>query len=305
MRNSRLILIGAGMAVLAALLTTGLQSMLGGGGPRRVPQSVVATRDLAAGHTIAPEDVQALPAKAATQGALASVAAATGRTVVVPLAKGQALQETDLVARGSGAAIASQLKPGFRAMTVTLRDSGPGVALYPGASVDVLATFDRTSRVSGQRETVTRTVIERARVLAVNDEAVGVRTTDSADRRANQRKMTVTLAVTPEQAAQVELASARGTVGITLRSDADASSSASAMATTQSLLDEDLTTAAPQTMSPPAAATSASASPAPTAPAPSSASRGARTWEVIVIRGDDRSRHEFPAQPSGSAPSAP
>lgn len=304
MRNPRLILIGAGMAVLAALLTTMLQSMFTGGGQRRQAQSVVASRDLPIGHTIAADDVQAVVSKTLTPGAIGSVSAATGRTVVVALAKGQAIQETDLVVRGSGAAIASQLKPGYRAMTVTLRDAGPSVALYPGASVDVLATFDRSSRVSGQRETVTRTVIERARVLAVNDEAVGVRATDGADRRANQRKMTVTLAVTPDQAVQVELASARGVVGITLRSDADASPSGSATATTQSLLDEDLSTALP----PAAPTTPTGAAGAPAAPAAQqavSSSRTGQVWPVVVIRGEDRTRVDFPAEPKGSGPTAP
>lgn len=295
------------MAVLAALLTTMLQSMFTGGGPRRQAVSVVATRDLPVGHTIAADDVQAVPSKTLTPGAVGSVSAAAGRTVVVALTKGQAIQDTDLVARGSGAAIASQLKPGYRAMTVTLRDAGPSVALYPGASVDVLATFDRSSRVTGQRETVTRTVIERARVLAVNDEAVGVRANDTADRRANQRKMTVTLAVTPDQAVQVELASARGVVGITLRSDADASPSGSATATTQSLLDEDLSTALPPAAPAASAAASgaASAPAAPAVPPAASSGRAAQVWPVVVIRGDDRTRVDFPVDPKGSIPTTP
>ena len=77
------------------------------------------------------------------------------------------------------------------------------------------------------------------RVLAVNDETVGGKPNETDDRRnASQRKLSVTPAVTPEQAAQIELASARGTIGITLRSDDDANPDLGqfATATTKSLM---------------------------------------------------------------------
>jgi pilus assembly protein CpaB len=137
---------------------------------------------------------------------------------VAPIQKGQLIREDDLAARGSGEAIASQLEPGYRAITVTLRDASPGVALYPGAMVDVLATLEVPIRGTNQKETITRTVLERSRVLAVNDEAVGTRTAIGSDRKSTTPRLSVTLAVTPDQAAQVELASTRGVIGITLRS---------------------------------------------------------------------------------------
>jgi pilus assembly protein CpaC len=84
--------------------------------------------------------------------------------------------------------------------------------------VDVLATLEVPIRGTTQKETITRTVLERSRVLAVNDEAVGTRTAIGNDRKSPTRRLSVTLAVTPDQAAQVELASTRGVIGITLRS---------------------------------------------------------------------------------------
>jgi hypothetical protein len=84
--------------------------------------------------------------------------------------------------------------------------------------VDVLATLEVPIRGTSQRETITRTVLERSRVLAVNDDAVGTRAAVGSDRKSTTRRLSVTLAVTPDQAAQVELASTRGVIGITLRS---------------------------------------------------------------------------------------
>jgi len=135
---------------------------------------------------------------------------------------------------------------------------------------------------------VTRTVLERGRVLAVNEEALGARPSKSAvpnavDRRgsATNRKMTVTLAVTPEQASAVEFASARGTIGITVRAHDDATTPATAPA-------------------PPSVATEKPATAA--AAAPESDTGKWQTWDVLVIRGKDTERHSFANSPKPKAP---
>jgi Flp pilus assembly protein CpaB len=176
---------------------------------------------------------------------------------------------------------------------VTLRDSGPAVSLFPGALVDVLATVEAQGTGSSQREVVTRTVLERGRVLAVNEEALGARPSQSAvanaiDRRgsATSRKMTVTLAVTPEQASAVEFASARGTIGITVRADDDTTTPAAAPA-------------------PPSVATEKPAAEKPAvaaAAAPESDTGKWQTWDVLVIRGKDTERHSFANSPKPKAP---
>jgi pilus assembly protein CpaB len=229
-------------------------------------------------------------------------ALAVGRTTSVALVKGQALRAGDLVDAGSGASIAGQLSAGMRAITVSLRDTGPEVVLYPGALVDMLATLERPGRTADQRDTVTVTLLEGVRVLAVNDEAVGAKAAAESpgDRRSGSRKLTVTLAVTPEQAAQVELASARGTVGIALRPEGDRSAIAgsAATATARSILG----------MPEPAvgsaqAAAAPSSGPGPDAseatPQPPTTSPRRAVWQVTVMRGDSTTTHEFPA--SGAA----
>ncbi len=228
------------MAVVAALLSIMMQNLFSAGKGSGQSEMIVTSRDLAAGTQIIAEDLAAVPAKGNVKNGISSRSALVGRTLVVPMQKGQMFREEDLIQQGSGAMIASQLPAGFRAITVVLHDTSPGVVLYPGALVDLLATMEMPAAGNAPKETITRTVLERIRVLAVNDEAVGIKPneTTASERRVNQRRLSVTLAVTPEQAAQVELASVRGTIGITLRSDADKFNDPNnfAVATTKSLL---------------------------------------------------------------------
>jgi len=244
MQTSRLLLIGIAMAVIAALATGLLQSVLGD----ESSQSEAAER--------------------------------IAGTVAKPPARAQSP-----AVRADGVTLGSELPAGTRAITITLRDNGPEVMLYPGARVDVLATMDAPGTVNGRRETVTRTVLEGARVVAVNEDTVLV--PSSSDERRGSRRTTVTLAVTPQHAAQIELASARGTLGLSLRSekDGDAPSSAPAEASTRELfaLEE------PAPKAPVAQA-------APVAPPPAPAAPATPKWEVLVIRGEASERHEF-AQP--------
>lgn len=340
MQTARLIVVGLVVAVLAAVVAHYLQPgtfSLGMGTGKPSADVIVAARDLPAGHRLAESDLAREPLTAASEasGGYTMTSAIVGRALTVPLQKGQLVREQDLAARGSGAAIASQLPPGQRAIAVTLRDTGANVVLYPGAFVDVLATMDRPSKAAGGRDPVTRTVLERARVLAVNQEAVGTRPApDDASRRpgsssATLKRLTVTLAVTPEQATQLELASARGVIGVCLRSDDDGAGPVmgTSFATTESVLGPD---AMPEPAEPPAEPPSKPAvavAPAPpvsqqpeAAPEQESAGDGAtperlkampataprpRVWEVIVVRNDGVKKHTFPQPDPPANPAKP
>ena len=231
---------------------------------------------MSAGHRLVAADFDT--EAAGTKGDPSRPQRGLGRILAVSPRKGQVIRDTDLAPQTSGEAIANQLPPGYRAITVTLRDNGPAVSLFPGAIVDVLATIEVQGPGNSQREMVTRTVLERGRVLAVNDDALGMKApantaANAIDRRTSNRKMTVTLAATPEQASAVEFASARGTIGIAVRAE------------------DDGTTAAPAPTPAPAPATPAAGA-QPAAPA-AAASSGSQTWDVLVIRGKDTERHSF------------
>lgn len=273
MSTTRLIMIGLVMAVVAALLAVFVQFVFVAGGSsegQSSAQMVVTAQEFPAGHKLIAKDLVAAPAKVMANGkkGFASMQSVVGRTLVMPMKKGQAITAEDLVVQGSGSLIASQIPPGYRAIVVSLRDPAPGVVLYPGALVDILATMEAPAIGNAQREKITRTVQERMRVLAVNDEIVGGKPNETTDRNnTSQRKLSVTLAVTPEQAAQIELASARGTIGITLRSDDDANPDLGqyATATTKSLMGIKSDEAAPVAAGPVAKDTKKSTDTAPIA----------------------------------------
>lgn len=307
----RFILIGAVAAAVSAALAYFLQVALSpssdGKAPRGAATTVLkAARDLPMGHRLTEADLEQaeMASRPVGETLVSSRALAVGRTTSVALVKGQALRTGDLVDAGSGASIAGQLSAGMRAITVSLRDTGPEVVLYPGALVDMLATLERPGRSADQRDTVTVTLLEGVRVLAVNDEAVGVKAAAESpgDRRSGSRKLTVTLAVTPEQAAQVELASARGTVGIALRPEGDRSAIAgsTATATARSILGmPDPAVGSAQAAATPSPGPGPEASET-TPPTPTTTPRRA-VWQVTVMRGNDTTTHEFPAS-EGSSP---
>ncbi len=146
----------------------------------------VAARRVGVGHRLTADDVavRRLPAAVLPEGPVA--ASPAGHTVLVPLAPGEVILEAKLAPWGVEG-VAALVPPGRRALAVPAARGG--LALRRGNHVDVLATFDTTD---GQTEP-TFAVASSAQVLDVAEESV-------------------TLAVSPEEAARVALATSRGTV---------------------------------------------------------------------------------------------
>jgi Flp pilus assembly protein CpaB len=300
MQRNRAVVLTLVIAVGTWILVDGIQEFMSGGPERQAkPRAIgLATKDMPAGHRLVAGDFSIPVAGGTTE--TPRTGKGIGRILAAGVAKDQVIRESDLTTQTSGEAIANQLPPGYRAITITLRDNGPAVSLFPGALVDVLATVEVQGSGNAPRSMATRTVLERGRVLAVNDEALGVKlptgsSGTAAERRSNNRRMTVTLAVTPEQASAVEFASARGTIGITVRADDDAPDTAPAVAAATPA-----TGPASATGTAPAAAQPSAPAPAP-APAASDSGKF-QTWDVLVIRGKDTERHSFANSPKPKAP---
>jgi Flp pilus assembly protein CpaB len=295
MERRRVIMLGLTLAIATWLMADLLLPMTGWLHDDSADGILVgiAVHDMPAGYRVKVEDVEPIPpaadakpdANGKTAEAKPRIPAAVGRTLARAVAAGGEIRDNMLVKRSPGEIIARQLPPGYRAITVTLHEGLSTIALYPGAMVDVLSTTDLPAGPGTQREAMTRTVIERARVLAVNEEVVGtVRPAAGADeRRAPVKKQTVTLAVTPEQAAQVEFASTKGTLGVTLRAEEDLAVGGNAAAHRTGL-------------GPPPATTSA-----PPAASQATTVRGQpNSWEVTVVRGKETERVTFPVAPEAT-----
>ena len=210
-------------AVLVAALTTGpegVPSLSLGNADARV---VVAEKVLQAGHVITSDDVQLKKVNSVdvSTGSLRSVAPLIGRVLIREMAKGQQITAGAIAGLGTGPEIEAMLDKGFRAATITLSDRGPSQFVYPGGIVDVIAIFDIPKGYPGEGDTVSRTVLDGIRVLAVEGFSDAAAQAEAKDELKSAlrtgRGPSLTLLVTPEEAQVLQLARSLGTLSVTLR----------------------------------------------------------------------------------------
>ena len=106
------------------------------------------------------------------------------------------------------------LTPGARAIAIPVATGGASTGLlYPGDRVDVILTQTFKNDAPLTRQSVSETVVESLRVLAI----------DASDAKSpgagNGFGRTVTLEVTPEQAEKINVATELGKLSLTLRSN--------------------------------------------------------------------------------------
>lgn len=163
---------------------------------------VVATEPLERGAVLTEEmlGIEQVPSMFAPPGAMRSVQAAVGHTLVSDLGEGEAVTPTRVGT--SGGPVAAQVPSGLRAFTVP---SGmPEGSVRPGDRVDVLATF------GGQRpytDTVA-TGLEILSVLGTGNTAFGASGQDGGP--------TLVLLVTPDAAERLAYAKAFAELTVTI-----------------------------------------------------------------------------------------
>ena len=140
-----------------------------------------------------------------------------GRVALVPLIAGQPIFQSFLAPVNAVPGLASLVPEGMRAFTIRTPTIASGVAgfVLPGNHVDVLLTVGGVTFHS--TATITVTLLQSVEILAVDqsmdaDEVPPSRTT---------QLKSVTLLVTPEQAAKLSLAQNGGTLELALRNPAD------------------------------------------------------------------------------------
>ncbi len=175
---------------------------------------VVAARPLAVGAMIEKGDVKtvAWPASSQPPGAFASELAVQGRGLVGSLVLNEPVTESKLAPRQSGAGLPPTIPTGMRAISVKV-DEVIGVAgfVVPGTRVDVLVA------ISDQQNSMARAIVGNVLVLTA-----GTRyDQDQAKEGKPIPSTVVTLAVTPEDAERVALATTMGRIVLTLRNPLD------------------------------------------------------------------------------------
>ncbi len=201
----------------------------------RVPmvEVVQTARDLEPGVPIEREDlvVATVPAGSVPEAEVFlgdQLKDALGLIPVERVLAGEPLRRERMDARAARAALDRIIAPGARAASLLLSSAaGLSGLLHPADRVDVIVTI-RPDSEALEADWVTETILQNARVLAVDRAVIGGRDPQGAEtskddkkRTSSGRKVVVTLEVLPEEAEKLALASTRGDLQLSLRQAED------------------------------------------------------------------------------------
>lgn len=182
---------------------------------------VVAKSDIRANTTITGEQLvyQQVPKDYAHPLAMRQMEDVIGAIAGDSFAAGEVILQSRLIQPGdTGKGLAYVVPEGQRALTIPINPvSGLDNMIIPGDRVDVIITMDFEKEGPNGKEQVTqtKTLLQNSLVLAVG------RRLDTTRDSNNGEASTVTLAVTPEEAQRLVMASERGTLRLLLRSPVD------------------------------------------------------------------------------------
>lgn len=139
-----------------------------------------------------------------------------------PIAAGEPMTESKIIAPGNRGFLAAVLRPGMRAVSVPVtQTSGIAGFVFPGDQIDVLITFSipapkqatdsKSAAGSDEKPKVAETVLRDVRVIAIDQRV---------DSKAGEPVLahTATLEVTPKQSEIIAVASEMGKLSLSLRS---------------------------------------------------------------------------------------
>jgi len=182
---------------------------------------VVAATDVARFTTISSDHlrVKQLPKDAVPPNALTRIEDAAGRVTLVPLYYDEPVLDVKLASHGAGRGMAPGIEKGKRAFTIQTPNVASGVAgfILPGNKVDVLLTVSGNGANDPSGGGLTVTLLQDVEILAV-DQRVEAPADNKVD--ANQLR-SVTLLVTPNEAAKLDLGQNKGTLHLSLRNPED------------------------------------------------------------------------------------
>jgi|SoiMethySBSTD1v2_1073268.scaffolds.fasta_scaffold00176_5 pilus assembly protein CpaB len=184
-------------------------------------QVVVAAQPLAMGTRLHPNHLRvvAWPSRNPVSGAFADPKQLVDRGLIVPINENEPITESKVASLEAGAGLPPVIPEGMRAISVRVNEViGVAGFVLPGTTVDVLVTVRPTNGPSD--EPMTRTVVSRVRVLTAGTKY------DQEKSKSGEPIPTsvVTLAVLPEDAERVALASNEGRITLSLRNPLDIAS---------------------------------------------------------------------------------
>lgn len=182
---------------------------------------VVAAADVLRGTTVDANMLKTAkwPKDMVPPGAVTSVADAVARTALFPLTKDELLLNTKLAGLNAGRGMASLIPKGMRAIAIQTLNVSSGVAgfILPGNRVDVLLTVSVAGTDDLAGGGTTTTLLQNVEILAIDS-----RIDAPADNRVDPKELrSVTLAVSPDDAAKLNLGQNKGTLHLSLRNPED------------------------------------------------------------------------------------
>ena len=220
-RTTRTVVVMAVATVIAGVASLGVYAAVKSIPVREVEVAhnfvAVAAHNLPTGSRLAEKDVKlvAWPAKNPVPGAFSEVKPLVDRGLVAAVGENEPLTESKLAPIGSGAGLPPAIPTGMRAMSVKV-DEVIGVAgfVVPGTRVDLVVTLRGTNQTE---ETMSRTVASNVLVLTAGTKFDQEQAKDGKALPST----VVTLAVTPDDAERVALASSEGKISLALRNPLD------------------------------------------------------------------------------------
>jgi pilus assembly protein CpaB len=216
------IIVVACAVVFGGSAAVGVRQFVGRGAtpPPETVSVVVATKTIPSGTFISSDLIKTrdYPKELAPSGAIQKAEDAQDRSAYATIVVGEPLIESKLSPKGQRG-LASLVASGMRAFTITTNvASGVAGFILPGNKVDVLLTL---SSAGGSQDATgggsSTTLLQNVEILAVDEkvEAPAENRVDSTNLRS------VTLLVTPNQAAKLSLGQSTGKLHLTLRNPKD------------------------------------------------------------------------------------
>jgi len=197
---------------------------------------VVAATNIGPYMTLSPSMVttREYPKDMAPPGAITRIEDVQDRVCLNPLLKDETILDGKLTARGMGRGMASAIPKGMRGFTINTPNVASSVAgfILPGNKVDVLLTMSSGGGADDPTGGgITTTLLQHVEILAVDQLLVA-----PAENRVNSPELrSVTLLVTPDQAAKLDLGQNKGTLHLSLRNHQDSDPSRVRVATMSDL----------------------------------------------------------------------
>jgi pilus assembly protein CpaB len=203
--------------------------------PAETTAVVVAADDIGRGTLITPDlvTIRQFPKDLVPLGAMNRVEDVLDRVAFHPLVKDETLLETMLSAKNAKGGLAGIVPKGMRAFTILTPQvaSSVGGFILPGNKVDVLFTMSSNNANDITGGAVTTTLLQNVEILAV-DQRLDAPSENKVDPKGLQ---SVTLLVTPDQAAKLELGQNKGSLHLTLRNPEDSDAAKTQPATLSGL----------------------------------------------------------------------